>query len=133
MLLAVRLANRGRGVRAIAQVLTASSGRPVSPATIARWLRRARQPQEDVQMALASLRAEAVESWAGAMRTGKKYGRHAPAKDLLMATGTIERDMAAERVTIIVGDGTVPVGRLPDTLRLPPALPRVLPKPPTEE
>ena len=70
MLLAIRLANRGRSVRAIAQVLSASAGRSVSAATVSRWLRRARQPQEDVQMALASLRAEAVESWAGAMRTG---------------------------------------------------------------
>lgn len=114
---AVRLATRGRSVRAIAQVLSTSAGRAVSPATVARWLRRVRQPQEDVQMALASLRAEAVESWAGAMRTGTKYGRHAPAKDLLMATGTIERDTPSERITIIVGDGTAPIGRLPDTLQ----------------
>lgn len=64
-------------------------------------------------MALASLRAVAVEGWGQAITRGARDGRHAPAKDLLVAAGTIERDAPTERLVILVGDGKTAVGTLP--------------------
>lgn len=55
-------------------------------------------------MSLASLRMDAVESWGTAMRRGARDGRHAPAKDLLAATGVIAKD-SADRVVVILGTG----------------------------
>jgi hypothetical protein len=64
---------------------------------------------------LSAFRRDAVESWHRAMQTGAKYGRHAPAKDWLVATGTITSQEPADRLTIWVGDGTSPPPfRLPE-------------------
>ncbi len=113
MLLIARLHARGRSLRTIARIVTVASGQAVSANTIGRWLRRALQPQEEVQQALASLRAQAVEGCGQAILRGARDGRHAPAKDLLVAAGTIERDAPTERLVILVGDGKTAVGMLP--------------------
>lgn len=103
MLLVARLSRQGRSAAAISRLLTTEQ-RPISPQTIAEWLRRARQPAEDLHMALASLRLDAVESWSLAMKRGARDGRHAPAKDLLVATGTVDRDQG-HGLTIVIGQG----------------------------
>lgn len=123
MLLVARLAAQGRSATAIARILTRPSytdpvtgdvlpARTIAPDVVARWLRRARQPAEDVHMALASLRVQAVEHWGTAMSRGARDGRHAPAKDLLVATGVIA-DRAADRVVILIGTGHADVSSLP--------------------
>lgn len=85
MVLIARLHARGRSLRTIARIVSLASGQAVSAPTVGRWLRRALQPQEEAQQALASFRAVAVEGWGQAILRGARDGRHAPAKDLLIA------------------------------------------------
>lgn len=124
MSLIVRLTEAGQSAHAIAEVLSRGGKRPISARTVERWRARARTPNEVLAQSLASLRHEAIDGWATAIRTGSRYGKHAPSRDLLQATGVIERDTPADRITIHVGDGTIAIGRLPDVLVarvLPPA------------
>lgn len=112
MLLKMRAA--GQKCTAIARIL--SLGRkdtPISPRTIMRYLQQVELPQVEVQQALSRLRMRAVESWERAMETGEQFGKHTPAKDLLQATGTIRQDQAMDRLIIVVGDGSRPIGELP--------------------
>jgi hypothetical protein len=115
MVLIARLDRAGMKSRTIARIV--SKGRPddkrVSHVTVTRWLQRAKAPSEDIQMALAGLRHTAVESWHTAMVKGSRYGKHAPAKDLLVATGDIDKDIATDRLVILVGDGRTSIGTLP--------------------
>jgi Homeodomain-like domain len=109
----IRLHQRGASTRVIAAHLSRGR-RTVSKNTVARFLRDVRESNEDVRLSLAAFRRDAVESWHKAMQYGAKYGRHAPAKDWLIATGTITREESIDRVVILVGDGTAPVAKLPD-------------------
>jgi hypothetical protein len=112
----VRLSTAGHSARKIARLISTAS-RPISARTIDRWLARARTPNETITTALAALRADAVSGWAAAIRQGARFGKHAPARDLLVATGVIEKESPADRITIHVGDGTIAIGRLPSPIR----------------
>lgn len=111
MLLISRMHRSGRKIAEIARVISTPERR-ISPETVGQWLRRAKQPQEDFHTTLASLRLQAVESWDLAMKRGARDGRHAPAKDLLIATGTIA-PQAVDRVTILLGSGDANILNLP--------------------
>ena len=129
MLLISRLHRSGRKIAEIARLLTTPE-RTLSAETVGQWLRRAKQPQEDLHIALASLRSDAVESWGLAMRRGARDGRHAPAKDLLTATGTIRAD-ATDRLVIVIGSGAAsePATLTPLPHRTPDILIAALPPP----
>lgn len=111
MIVITRLSAQGRSLRTIARMLTTPERR-ISAETIGRWLRAARTPSDAVHMALASQRMVAVEAWSQAMTRGARDGRHAPAKDLLIATGTIRQD-AADRLVVVIGNGTPDLRSLP--------------------
>ena len=104
MVVITRMSARGMSCRTIARLLTRAD-RSVTAQTIATWLRRAKQPAEELHAALGALRMDAVEAWGLAMRRGARDGRHAPAKDLLIATRVIEAAPDAGRVTIVIGGG----------------------------
>lgn len=108
----LRLHEKGRKPSTIARLLS-TEDRPISRVTVSRYLRAIEQPTTEVQKALAALRMRAVESWATAMETGEQFGKHTPAKDLLVATGAIRSDQPMDRLIVIVGDGSKPIGELP--------------------
>lgn len=112
MLVIARMSNRGMSSYKIARCLTTPE-RKISAAVVAAWLRRARTPPEELHMSLAALRIGAVESWDLAMRRGARDGRHAPAKDLLIATKTIEASPDAGRVIVVIGTGAAGAPTLP--------------------
>lgn len=111
MVLIARLHRTGRKIAEIARIIS-TPDRVVSPQTVGQWLRRAKQPQEDLHMTLASLRLGAVDAWDLAMKRGARDGRHAPAKDLLIATGTIRPD-AAPSLVLVIGSGSPDPASLP--------------------
>jgi hypothetical protein len=126
-LVLLRLHEKGRKAGTIARILSRPD-REISTKTVVRYLRQVSVATADVQRALARLRMRAVQSWETAMETGEKFGKHAPAKDLLIATGTIRQDAPSDRVIIVVGNGTQAIGELPAipaefTDVTPPALP----------
>ena len=130
MLIVTRLSSQGKSLRAIARILTTPE-RSVSFETVGAWLRRAKQPVEELHMALAAMRLGAVESWDLAIKRGARDGRHAPAKDLLIATGTIRPD-ATDRLIVVIGNGVPDAATLPALpVRTVPALP-VRVEPPEE-
>ena len=112
LLIIARLHGKGLKSRTIARLLS-TPARAISHQTVVRYLQRAQTPSEAIKVALASLRGDAVESWQTAMRRGARDGKHAPAKDLLIATGDIKHDTPTDRLVIIVGDGQTIVGSLP--------------------
>lgn len=111
-LLLLRLHEKGRKPSTIARLLSRPE-RPISLATVRRYLQQIELPNAEVQRALARLRLRAVESWETAMTTGEKFGKHTPAKDLLIATGAIRSDQPVDRLIIVVGNGRDTVGQLP--------------------
>jgi hypothetical protein len=113
MLFIWRLHQKKLSTRAIARLLSTRS-KDVSPATINRFIRRCHDRPEQVQVALKSLRGEAIDSWRAAIAVAGARGSHQPAKDLLVATGTIRNDQPVDRVVIIVGDGRQAVAQLPE-------------------
>lgn len=138
MIVIARLTAAGRSARSIARLLTTPE-RSISGVAVAQWQRRAKQPAEEIRMALAAHRMDAVEDWVKASSRGARDGRHAPAKDLLTATGAIAPD-ARERLIIIVGNGAADLGTLPMLPERPildvtpstpslPALPERIPQP----
>lgn len=108
-----RLHQKGLTCRAIAR-LASRQGKQISHDTINRFCKRAELAPEAIVALLKSMRLEAIEAWELAMKRGARDGRHAPAKDLLQATGDITRDEPADRFIILVGDGTAPVAQLPE-------------------
>ena len=127
LILITRLARAGRSTRGIAKALSTPE-RSISHGTIVKFLREARTPNEDVKMAIAALRMDAVEAWETAMHRGARDGRHAPAKDLLIASGTISSDHRSG-VVIVIGNGVASVDTLP---RLPIIPAGLLPEPPAD-
>jgi hypothetical protein len=108
----VRLHQRGASTRQIAAYLSRGR-RHIGRSLVANFLRQVHEPNDHVRQTMAAFRRDAIESWHQAMQTGAKYGRHAPAKDWLIATSTISHEPVIDRVTIIVGDGTRAVAQLP--------------------
>lgn len=118
MLIIGRMLQRGMGSARIAKVLSTPE-RPVSVRTVATWLARAKMPAEHAHMALAAGRLDAIDAWHTAMKRGARDGRHAPAKDWLIATGTIDAT-AQDRITIVLGAGhTQSLPALPQRPALP--------------
>jgi hypothetical protein len=124
MLIVSRLSSQGKSLRAIARLISTPE-RKVCIETIGAWLRRAKQPVEELHMALAAMRLGAVDAWDLAIQRGARDGRHAPAKDLLIATGTIRPD-ATDRLVVVIGNGVADAATLP---ALPPRSVVALPVP----
>ena len=122
MLLMSRLHKQGRKITEIARLISTPE-KVISPETVGQWLRRARQPQEDLHMLVAEGRVEALESWRLAMKRGARDGRHAPAKDWLIAAGTVSAQ-PTDRLIVVIGTGQA------DTASLPTLPARPLPAPP---
>ena len=120
MALIARLKAAGHSNRDIAKMLS-TPARTIGPTTIDKWVNRVKTTNEHIAQALASHRHAAVDAWSRALQRGAAFGKHQPARDLLIATGAIAAHDHSDRITIIVGDGTVAIGRLP------PALPVSLP------
>jgi hypothetical protein len=79
-----------------------------------RILRVAHADTQDYRFMLRALRAEAIDAWRCAMKTGALNGKSSPATDLLTATEVISmKKDAPERLVIVVGDGQTVIGQLP--------------------
>lgn len=100
MLILTRMHQRGMGSTKIAKVLSTPE-RPVSVRTVALWLARAKAPTEAMQMAMAAGRMDMIDNWQLAAKRGARDGRHAPAKDWLIATGTIDAQHS-DRVVVLI-------------------------------
>lgn len=115
MALIHRLHSSGRKLTEIARIVS-TPDRVISPETVGQWIRRAKQPHEALHMALAAGRFERLEEWALASKRGARDGRHAPAKDWLIASGTIRNDQSPALV-VLIGSGTVDADTLPSLPR----------------
>jgi hypothetical protein len=122
MSLILRLRHRGCKLREIAR-LVSTEDRIVSEETVGQFIRRTLQPNEELQIAMAAGRAEMLDHWMLAAKRGSRDGRHAPAKDWLVATGTVSPQQHGDRVIVVIGTGTA------DTHSLPTLPARVTPAP----